>query len=170
MVRRVVGLSGIVASFWLFGCASQPSRPAPAAATQEAPATVGFPRVTIHSSNNFADERDTTSVELSANGAFTTEHVMSNGGSTSTVTVCRGELPASQAAAWVARIRSEATRKAPPRGPSREVIEREKIHETHEVSYSATAGEALFADPEPSRHDLEKLLEELRSLSRCSTS
>ena len=68
------------------------------------------------------------------------------------------------------RIRSGATLKAPPRGPSREAIEREKIPYTHEVSYSATAGEALYFDPEPSRHDLDKLLEELRPLSRCNTS
>jgi len=167
-MARLLGLSVLVSSLWLAGCAREAALPAPSAQATT-PEPTGYPRVTVHSSNNFADERDTSRVELWPDGAFTSEHEMSNGGSTSTVTACRGALPAPHAAAWVARVRSQATLDAPPRGPSREEIDAKKIPYRHEVSYSAAPGAARYADLGTSTRDLEALLQELRPLSRCTT-
>ena len=129
-----------------------------------------YPVVRVVRDDNYADERASSDFEIRPDGAFSIVHVMSNGGSESTVTECVGRLPAPEATAWVARVRGDATLAAPPPGVRREEAFERKIPYRYTVAYAAGAGSVAYADPERSTRELEPLLDRLSKLARCTTS
>lgn len=94
---------------------------------------------------------------------------MSDGGSALTVKACAGRLPEGEAAAWTARVRSEATLATPPKGPHREETAARRIRYRYIVGYAAGSPSTTYADPERLMHELETLLERLSTTARCTT-
>ncbi len=129
-----------------------------------------YPVVRVARDDNYADERASSDFEIRPDGSFSIVHVMSTGGSESTVTECVGRLPAAEAAAWVARVRGDATLAASPPGARREEAFERKIPYRYTVGYAAGAGSIAYADPERWTRELEPLLDRLSKLARCTTS
>jgi len=128
------------------------------------------PVVRVVRDDNYADERASSDFEIRPDGSFTIVHVMSTGGSESTVTECVGRLPVAEAATWVARVRGDATLAAPPPGVRREEAFERKIPYRYTVGYAASAGSIAYAEPERWTRELEPLLDRLSKLARCATS
>jgi hypothetical protein len=126
--------------------------------------------VRIVRDDNYADERSSSSFELRPDGSFAIAHDMSNGGGESTVTECLGRIEAVEAAAWLARVRSDATLAAPPRGMRREEAAERKIPYRYSVGFAAEPGRIAYVDPERWTRELEPLLERMSKLARCTTS
>jgi hypothetical protein len=129
-----------------------------------------YPVVRVDRADNYADERASSDFEIRPDGAFTIVHVNSTGGSESTVTECVGRLPAAEAAAWVARVRSDATLATPPPGVRREEAFERNIPYRYTVGYAAGAGSIAYVDPDRWTRELEPFLERLSKLARCTRS
>lgn len=146
--------------------ATQPAASSPHA-TDPSPAARAYPKVHVERYDLNADELSTTGFDIHPDGAFTIEHVMSDGGSEHTVTACSGRIPAAEASAWVERIQRNATLPSPPRGPDRNEAFERRIAYAYDVVFAAEPKHSAYADPERLIPELEPLLERLLALAHC---
>ncbi len=125
-------------------------------------------RVRIRRDDATADEPSYATLELRPDGAFTIEHIASNGGGSSTVRACTGRLPPAEATGWIARVRNGATLATPPRTPSFAEALAQHIEHRYEITY-ASSERTTYADPARWSREVDVLIEHVDKGATCKT-
>jgi len=167
--RALLGVSSSILACSPTAAPTPPSDPAPQVATPAAP-DAPFPRVEIHFTDHTADEGAWSTTTLRVDGVFESEHEVSNGGMTSTVTQCTGRIDSTVATNWLSRMQADATLDSRPDVPGYAEAMDRGVTESYRVQFFESATTSAWAESERWGADrLQPLFDRMHDTQTCKT-